>query len=67
MRIVRVLAGVVVAAGLAGCGPDGPTKQDTGLVVGAVAGGLIGNQFGHGSGRVLATAAGALVGGIVGS
>ena len=51
---------------IAGCGPDGPTKADTGTVVGAVAGGIIGNQVGKGTGRVLATAAGAFVGGVVG-
>jgi surface antigen len=50
-----------------GCGPDGPTKADTGLAVGAIAGGILGNQVGKGSGRVLATVAGAVVGGIVGS
>ena len=56
----------VLPLALTGCGPD-TSKADTGLVVGAVAGGLLGNQFGKGTGRVLATAAGAVVGGIVGS
>ncbi len=42
-------------------------KQDTGLVVGAAAGGILGNQVGRGSGKVLATVAGAVIGGIVGS
>ncbi|MCC4117759.1 glycine zipper 2TM domain-containing protein [Aromatoleum toluclasticum] len=37
-----------------------------GQAVGAVAGGLIGNQIGRGSGRVAATAVGAVVGGILG-
>lgn len=50
-----------------GCGPDGPTKADGGLAVGAIAGGILGNQVGKGKGRVLATVAGAVVGGIVGS
>lgn len=59
-----VVAGI--ALGLAGCGPDGPTKADTGTVIGAVAGGVIGNQVGSGTGRVLATVAGAFVGGVVG-
>lgn len=54
------------ALGLAGCGPEGPTKADTGTVIGAVAGGVIGNQVGSGTGRVLATVAGAFVGGVVG-
>lgn len=52
---------------LLGCGPDGPTKADTGLAVGAIAGGILGNQVGKGSGKVLATVAGAVIGGIVGS
>lgn len=67
MRRLRVLVTALLPLSVAACGPEGPNKADTGLVVGAVAGGLIGNQFGKGSGRVLATAAGAVVGGIVGS
>jgi surface antigen len=65
MRGLAVVALVPVL--LAGCGPEGPTKQDAGLAVGAIAGGILGNQVGRGSGRVLATAVGAVVGGIVGS
>ncbi|MEJ2125174.1 MAG: RT0821/Lpp0805 family surface protein [Alphaproteobacteria bacterium] len=41
--------------------------QDTGTLVGAVTGGVIGNQFGKGKGRVLATVAGAVVGGLIGN
>jgi len=52
---------------LAACGPDGPTKQDSGTLVGAVAGGVIGNQFGRGGGRVASTMVGAVLGGIVGN
>jgi surface antigen len=37
------------------------------MVVGAVAGGILGNQVGGGSGKIAATAIGAVVGGIVGS
>jgi surface antigen len=66
MRIARLIAIAIVPVVLAGCGPDGPTKADTGLAVGAVAGGILGNQIGKGSGRVVATAVGAFVGGIVG-
>lgn len=67
MRHARILAIALLPAWLCGCGPEGPSKADTGLVVGAVAGGIIGNQVGKGSGNVLATAAGAVIGGIVGS
>lgn len=42
-------------------------KQDSGTVLGALAGGILGNQVGKGKGKVLATVAGAVVGGIVGS
>ncbi|MEG6510078.1 RT0821/Lpp0805 family surface protein [Methyloligella sp. 2.7D] len=36
-------------------------------MAGALAGGLIGNQFGKGSGRVAATAVGAVAGGMIGN
>lgn len=62
--MVAVTAGVALS--LAGCGPEGPTRADTGLAVGALAGGLIGNTVGKGTGRALATVAGAFVGGVVG-
>jgi len=52
---------------LSGCGQGGLTKQDAGIGIGALAGGVVGNQFGKGDGKVLATALGAVVGGIVGS
>lgn len=65
-REIPVLMAVVVALGLAACGPNGPNKADTGLAVGAIAGGILGNQVGKGTGRALATFTGALVGGIVG-
>jgi len=64
--IAKGAVAALAVLALAGCGPDGPTKADTGTVVGAVAGGIIGNQVGNGTGRVLATVAGAMVGGIVG-
>ncbi|MBI4725268.1 MAG: glycine zipper 2TM domain-containing protein [Rhodomicrobium sp.] len=54
------LAFAVLGAGCA-------TKEDSGTLIGAAAGGLIGNQFGHGGGRVAATVGGALIGGFVGN
>lgn len=36
------------------------------VLLGAVIGGVVGNQFGHGDGRVLTTVAGATVGGAIG-
>lgn len=67
MRIRHSALVLVAPCLLAACGPDGPTKADTGLAVGAIAGGILGNQVGKGSGKVLATVAGAFIGGIVGS
>ncbi len=63
---IRAAVAAVVVLGIAGCGPEGPNKADTGLAVGAIAGGIIGNQVGKGTGRALATVAGAVVGGVVG-
>ena len=37
-----------------------------GIVAGAAAGGLIGNQFGKGDGKTAATAAGAVAGALIG-
>lgn len=44
-----------------------PQFLNGGTAVGAIAGGLIGNQIGSGRGRVLATVGGALLGAIVGN
>jgi surface antigen len=66
MRKARFLAVLLIPALLPACSGD-TANQDTGLIVGAVAGGILGNQVGKGSGNVLATVAGAMVGGIVGS
>lgn len=67
MRALKALTAAAMALTLAACGPEGPSKADTGLAVGAVAGGILGNQIGSGGGRVAATAIGAVIGGIVGS
>ena len=50
-----------------GCANYGHNKADTGLAVGAVAGGLLGSAVGGGNGRIAAAIAGAAIGGIVGS
>jgi surface antigen len=67
MRKVGISAIALLPVLLTACGPGGPSKADTGLVVGAAAGGIIGNQVGKGAGNVLATMAGVVIGGIVGS
>ena len=43
------------------------TKTSVGTGAGAIAGGILGNQVGGGSGRALATVGGALLGGVAGS
>lgn len=67
MRKAHAVSLLAICLAAAGCGPEGPTKADTGLAVGAIAGGLIGNAAGRGNGRPAATIVGAVVGGIVGS
>ena len=63
MKLLTYFAVGALALPLGGCA----TNQDTGTVVGAVAGGVIGNQFGHGAGRALATVGGAVAGGLIGN
>lgn len=64
---LKLLACCALALTLTACGPGGMTRQDSGTLIGAVSGGIIGNQFGSGAGRAVATAAGVIVGGIIGS
>ena len=68
MKRILVLC---IALALAACATDPGAKtqqKQTGSVVaGAVIGGLIGNQFGGGTGRALMTAAGAVAGGFIGN
>ncbi len=66
LKVYSVVVAAGVALSVAACGPEGPTRADTGLAVGAIAGGLVGNTVGKGTGRALATVAGAFVGGVVG-
>jgi surface antigen len=43
-----------------------PTKQQQGVVIGAIAGGILGHQVGGGSGQVLATIVGSFAGAAIG-
>ena len=53
-QIVATLAiGLVLSAGLTGCGPEGPTKSDSGLIVGGIVGSEIGRSMDR-SDRLLA-------------
>ena len=68
-RITRYLAAAAAVIALAAC-TTVPSKQDQGVLIGAIAGGILGHQVGGGSGRVLATmigtVAGAAIGGSIG-
>jgi surface antigen len=48
-------------------GNDCQDNAATGTIIGAVAGGLVGNQFGHGGGRTAATVGGVILGGMAGN
>ena len=72
MYLVRLSAAALVAMSLAACSGTPETgqgpKENTGTLVGAVAGGLIGSQFGGGTGeRIAAGIAGAAIGGLIGN
>jgi surface antigen len=66
---VKSVIAVCVALTLFGCS-TAPSKQDQGMIIGAIAGGILGHQVGGGSGQVLATmigtVAGAAIGGSIG-
>ena len=64
---IRMIWALVLVGALAACRPGGPNNEDGGTVIGAIAGGVIGNQFGGGRGRIATTAVGALVGGFIGN
>ncbi len=51
----------------AGCTTSTGAKQNVGAVGGAVAGGLLGSQFGKGDGRLIMTGVGTLLGALAGS
>jgi surface antigen len=63
MHRSALAAAIVASLQLAGCA----NNEQGGTAIGAIAGGLVGNQFGKGSGKVATTLAGAVVGGIVGN
>src|SRR2546427_10986689 len=68
----RLSAAALVALPMAACSGTPETgqgpKENTGTLVGAVAGGLIGSQFGGGTGeRIAAGLAGAALGGLIGN
>jgi surface antigen len=72
MRIIRFGIAALVAASMAACSATPETgqgaKENTGTLLGALGGALIGSQFGGGTGeRVAAGLAGAAIGGLIGN
>ena len=72
MSVVRLIAAACVATSLAACAGTPETgqgpKENTGTLVGALAGGLIGSQFGGGTAeRIAAGIGGAAIGGLIGN
>jgi surface antigen len=67
IKIITLLLTSVLISSCATDGRSGINKQGGGTVLGAVAGGILGAQFGKGDGRLLATAAGALIGAYAGN
>ena len=65
MRNLKLSLAVVAAASLAAC-TTVPSKQDQGMIIGAIAGGLLGSQVGGGSGQVFATMVGTVAGAAIG-
>jgi surface antigen len=63
IRIGLILTSLALTMFATGCA----TNEQNGTLIGAGTGAIIGNQFGHGGGRVAATLGGALVGGFIGN
>ena len=64
------IAGLIAAGFFAAGSPAFADCHDAGAagtIGGAIVGGVIGNQFGHGGGRAAATVGGAVLGGIAGN
>jgi surface antigen len=66
MRRMTLIAATAIALVVSGCADTGP-RQTVGGLTGAALGGLLGAQFGSGSGRLATTGAGVLIGGLLGS
>lgn len=76
-RIAKLMGAACIALS-AGCGAASAQNYyygedcheqnaTAGTVLGAIAGGIIGNQFGHGNGKVAATVGGVFLGGMAGN
>src|SRR5579871_2708320 len=67
--LIKISAFAVAASLLTACQNETGMgdKQTGGTLVGAAAGGLVGSQFGGGSGKLVATGVGVLLGGLLGN
>jgi surface antigen len=65
LRNFAIAAAACSALLLLGCS-TAPSKQDQGMLIGAIAGGILGHQVGGGSGQVLATMVGTVAGAAIG-
>ena len=65
-KTVAAAAFIALLATACSSSPYGE-KQTVGAVGGAAIGGLLGSQFGDGTGQLVATGAGVLIGGLIGS
>ncbi len=66
-RSWTLCAAILALAALGGCDtPPQRRNEQAGMVIGALAGGLLGSQVGHGSGRTAATIIGTMAGAVVG-
>ena len=64
-KFSAILITALLSISLVGC--SGMSNQDSGTLVGGVAGGLIGSQFGGGGGRIAATVLGTVAGAYIGN
>jgi surface antigen len=64
-KIAKLLLIAFASVALQGCNGQ-MNKQGGGTLIGGIAGGLLGSQFGGGEGKIVATGIGALAGALVG-
>ncbi len=67
MKFKASIAILLIAFTTTACSNDRGVKQTVGGLGGAIAGGLLGAQFGKGNGQIVAAATGAVLGGFLGS
>ena len=65
--VMRTLAVLLAAVLVAGCGPNGISKEEAGALIGAGLGGLAGSFIGDGGGQLVAVGVGTMLGAVLGS